>query len=392
MHIPNLIVAYFLAFIGLCTPLQAQWEATIKSLADPLGPNNTSLFLRYLPSPEKTKQFHVEISFRLPRTHRTISAREMNIQVSRPKLFTFPFQIPPGNYEVDIDILDAEGLSSTTRQMTYQSRFEKGQLSISDIFLAPQPSTDFQNLSPILAQIPTFSEGRDSLFFYLEVYTPSPSRVPVEATLLAEKPHQQPQSDLYVSLQNASKSIQIVNGKAVFSGGFDISNLKRGQYRILIRASGEIPVENTINFVIKDAIQKRIQKNLIHSIEQMSYILPQNRIKELLLVSPENQWDTLISVWRNLYPSTEKLPFHTENSMESYFRRMYTFQDSLAYEGESWESDRAKVFLFYGIPDGGWNQVKKFVRKNNSYEQWAYRSENLIFTFQKQNNRYSLVE
>ena len=316
----------------------------------------------------------------------------MNLQVGRPKLFTFPFQIPSGNYEVDIDILDAEGLNSTTQQMTYQSRFEKGQLSISDIFLAPRPSTDFENLSPILAQIPTFSEGEDSIFFYLEVYTPSLPKVPVEATLLAEKSHQQPQTDLYVSLQNASQSINIVNGKAVFSGGFDISDLVRGQYRILIRASGAIPVENTINFVIKDAIQERIRKNLPNTIAQMAYILPSKRVEEMLLIQPEYQWDTLISVWENLYPPTDKLPFHTENSMESYFRRIFTFQDSLAYPGENWQSDRAKIFLFYGVPDGGWNQVKKFTQKDKAFEQWTYQAENLIFTFEKQNNRYLLVE
>ncbi|MEM6628940.1 MAG: GWxTD domain-containing protein [Bacteroidota bacterium] len=388
----NTFVACILVFLSLLNPLKAQWEATIKSKVDPLGPTNTSLFLKYVPIQEKTKAFHIEISFRLPRTHRTISAREMEINVRESKLFTFPFQIPPGNYEVDIDILDTEGISSTTQQMTYQSRFDKGQLSISDIFLARRPSNNFQSLSPILARVPTFSEREDSIFFYLEAYTPNLSQVSVEATLLAEKSHEQPQSDLYVSLQNASQSIQVLNGKAVFSGGFDISALNRGQYRILIRASGGIPVENTINFIIKDRIQERIKDDLLNSIAQMNYILPEERVAELLKVQPSNQWDSLISVWSHLYPNTEKLPFHTENSMESYYRRLYTFQDSLAYTGENWESDRAKIFLFYGIPDGGWEGVHKFVQGSTAYEQWAYPSENLIFTFQKQNNRYFLIE
>ncbi len=382
----------FLLLLAEVSILHAQWETTIKSIADPKEPNNTSFFLRHQIVKERLREYHVEVSFRLPGSHRTVAAKEMYISAQNPRLFTFPFFIPYGTYEVDVDILDTQGGKSFTKQMLYQSRYLPGELSISDIFLARRPSNNFRNLSPILQPIPIFSSGENTIFFYLEVYDPKLSQISVNATLLSEQAQEQPQVIHYVSLQNTFKQVPVVDGKAIFSGSFEIATLPRGQYRILIRASGEQTVENTINFIIKDKIQERIKQNLDENLAMMKYILPQDKFDVLQGLDNSLKWDSLRSVWHHLYPSTNELPFYAETSMEDYYRKLFLFQDSLAYPGENWTSDRAKIFLFYGVPDGGWKALHTFTHRGKKYEQWPYSSQNLIFTFERRNNTYVLIE
>ena len=390
MHMRSFWIFFMLLAHSLLA--QAQWEAIIKSIADPEGTNNTSFFLQYQVVKEKLQTYHVEISFRLPGSHRTVAAKEMYLSAQSPKLFTFPFFIPPGKYEVDVDIVDTQGENSFTKQMIYQSRYLPGQLSISDIFLAKRPSDNFNKLAPILQPIPIFSSGEDDIYFYVEVYDLRSSQISVDATLLSAQPQEQPQVIHYVSLQNNSKLLPLENGKAIFSGSFEIADLPRGQYNILIRATGGQTVDNTINFIVKDKIQERIKQNLDANLSMMKYILSEEKVEALQQLDATQKWDSLQAVWANISPSTDEAPFYTENSMEAYYRRLFTFQDSLAYPGEDWTSDRAKIFLFYGVPDKGWEELHTFEHRGNRYEQWTYSADNLIFTFQKRNNTYFLIE
>lgn len=390
MHMRSFWVCILLLANSLLA--HGQWEAIIKSIADPEGPNNTSFFLQYQMVKETPQTYHVEISFRLPGSHRTVAAKELYISAQSPKLFTFPFFIPYGKYEVDVDIVNTQGEDSFTKQMIYQSRYLPGQLSISDIFLAKRPSDNFNNLAPLLQPIPIFSSGENAIFFYVEVYDRRSTQISVDATLLSQQPQEQPQVIHYVSLQNSSKVLPLENGKAIFSGSFEIATLPRGQYNILIRATGGQTVDNTINFIVKDKIQARIKQNLDANLSMMKYILSEEKVEALKNLDASQKWDSLQAVWTNISPGTDESPFYTENAMEAYYRKLFVFQDSLAYPGEDWTSDRAKIFLFYGVPDKGWEELRTFEHNGKWYEQWTYSADNLIFTFQKRNNSYFLIE
>jgi len=369
----------------------SQWEATLKSIYD--GRYNTVLYLNYQPTDTVSRQYKVEISFRYPLDHRVIHAKEFYIDTYQSKLYTYQFDLPTHEYEVDIDLINIANQSAINIPISYQCRYKPGELSISDIFLAYDPANSFDQLSPLLQPVPTLDTSHQTIFFYLEIYAPGYDRIPAEAILFTNKPHEQPQSIRYISLQKKENIIDVSNGRAVFTGSFDLSTLDLGSYRILINLKGNKAVNSTTNFELKGNIQTRIYKDIDRAIQMMEYILPQSSIQDIFRIAdPARRKDSLIRTWDKLFPNNPEQPFRTENAMEQYYGKVFSFIDDIAYEGEDWTSARAKIYIMYGKPDSGWDDIETFQMNGKSFERWTYSRYNLAFTFERRNNRYVLVE
>ncbi len=369
----------------------SQWEATLKSIY--VGRYNTLLYLNYQPTDTISRQYKVEISFRYPLDHRVIHAKEFYIETDQPKLYTYQFDLPPYEYEVDIDLVNIANQSAINIPRSYQCRYKPGELSISDIFLAYNSANRFDQLSPLLQPIPTLDTSHQTIFFYLEIYAPGYNQIPAEAILFTHKSHQQPQSIRYISLQKKEDVMDVANGRAVFTGSFDLSTLDVGSYRILINLKGNESVNSIANFELKGNTQTRIYKNIDKAIQMMEYILPQSSIQDILRIAdPVRRKDSLIRTWDKLFPNNSEQPFRTENAMEQYYSKLFSFVDDIAYEGENWTSARAKIYIMYGEPDNGWDDIKPFQMNGKTFERWTYSRYNLAFTFVRRNNRYVLVE
>jgi len=381
----------FLLLTSTSSELYAQWEATIKTIAQ--GTYNTRLFLNYSPLQSEEKEFQVEISFRIPTNHRVIHATEFYLTTREAQLFNYPFDLPKGEYEVEIDILDLESQIYVNLSRTYQCNYEANALSVSNIFLATESAQSFEAFSPILQPIPILTRASDSVFFYLEIYAPGYEQIPAEAILFSPQQHEQPQTKRYTEREKKFKQLPVSRGRAIFTGGFDITQLEVGNYRILININEGTSVNTTTRFIIKGDIQQRIFEHIDESIRMMKYIIPEQRIDELLdIADPDRRKDSLLYTWEQLYPNTPDQPFRAEMEFETYYRKIYRFIDSVAYENEDWNSHRAKVYLMYGEPDGSWEQISRFEKDQKLFERWTYYQYNLSFTFERRNNQYILIE
>lgn len=375
-----------LLFLLMASPLSAQWKAGISNIR--LRGFNTQMFLNFNPGPGlATGPYFIEIVFRRAGTRSVVHRKELQVAPKTLEVFPVLFSLPQGEYEVDIDFLEESRHQHTLKQLTYTCRYDSRKLSSSDIFLSYEPFEPQAREIPLLE--PVLLPEKGEVYYMMEIYAPGYSQVTVEAILLEAKSQDYPSAVHYQSLQKSRQVLPVANGMSTLRGVFDISNLREGAYliQVVIPKQGDEGLNLGTPFRIEGYVTERVMANIDESVQMMAYVLPQNKVLRMIqLPNPEQKRDTLVQAWKTLYPE------RPEEAMEDYFRRMYTFVDSLATGEEDWRCDRARIFTLYGKPDQGFGPKGTFTYQGDNYLRWTYSHYELSFTFKKRNNRYILLE
>ena len=382
MKITTITILFFL--ISSYQPLSAQWQAGIKNIR--LGASNTQLFLHF--SNENNNQTYTgEITFREKISHHIQHRKELIHRPGAQEVVTYSFQLPSGEYEVDIDLKGNVDNKHALKTMTYNCRFGDERTELSDIFLSYQPIVQINGQVPLLELV--LLPERGEVNYYMEIYSSGIPELIADAILLMKKTQEFTEATHYESIEKNRTILNVLNGKARLSGSFDISALVAGEYlfQIIIDDGTGFKKYNSTSFTIEGGIRNRVFANIEESIQMMEYILPGQDIAHLLSIkNREVKMDSLEKVWHRLYPE------NGPESMENFYERIYTFLDSLSEVGEDWRSDRAKIYVQYGKPDQGSEGSGTFTYRNKAYLRWTYLNFDLSFTFEKRNNTYYLIE
>ena len=373
-------------FLGTLHPLSARWQATVKSIW--LNGKNTRLYLNYEADQGRMKRFDLEINFRVKGSNRIRMAKELSFESDENTITPYDFFLEEGVYDVNIDIRDKEtGVLQPPISLDYTSRVNVRKFTFSDIFLSYDETATFSQVEPLL--LPILLPEREYVYFFMEVYAPGLSQIDASADLFNKTSKNRPPSTHYESLENTSLSLPVTNGKTIFSGRFEISRLTEGEYLIQIRVSagGINERHNSTSFIIEGNVQDRIFNDTEKAIQMMEYAVSPEMVRGLLRIGDDTrQQDSMIRVWNIMYPDNPK------EEMENYFRQIYVFLDSMAYPGETWQSDRARIFLRYGKPDSDPSQGRQFTRDGKEFERWTYIRWDLSFIFERRNKQFVLID
>ena len=382
----RICVLMLICWLGFISPLSARWQATVKSIW--LNGKNTRLYLNYIPDQGRQRAFDLEISFRVQESNRIRIAKELSFQSDEAVTTPYDFFLEEGAYEVNIDIRDKEtGILQPPISLEYTSQVNVNAFTFSDVFLSYNEGSIFSQEEPLLQ--PILLPEREYVHFFMEIYAPGFANVEASADLFAKTNKNRPPSTHYESLENTSLNLAVNNGKTIFRGQFEIARLTEGEYLIQIKVSagGVRERHNSTSFLIEGNVQDRIFANPDRAIEMMEYAVDPMMIQDLIGINdPIMKQDSMLSVWNHMYPDNGKL------EMENYYKQLYVFLDSVAYPGETWQSDRARIFLRYGKPDSDPSQGRQFTRDGKEFERWTYIRWDLSFIFERRNKQFVLID
>jgi len=280
------------------------------------------------------------------------------------------FYIAPGDYKLIIELMDTDSKST---------RIEKRKISIIDYYNVPFSMSDVLFLN---------RESREDG----DIYTPN---------LIAN--YDKDQREIYLKFD-------IYNNKAIDSIDIDVNiqdfrdntyntyhyeeglkgfkttillravreKLASGNYRLNLKIKGgQEVIERKLQFSVNWSQMTSVSIDINSAIEQLRYIAPNKKIKEMLNAENSKKKEQLFSdFWdsRDPTPSTEV----NELKKEYYSRVAFTnrnFSDSR----EGWLTDRGEVYIVLGPPDN----IRRYPYMVNSrpYEVWYYYrfGNNLIF-------------
>lgn len=368
-----------LLFSGM---LQAQWTVHVKNLY--LNGNNTQLLLQYEHKEQGEKKFQLTTSFRKLDNNRVVYEKEFSLTVSSNTTYPIGYKLPEGNYMLYV-LVSYPGVNEYQQpiQVSYQCK-EKAR--ISDICLTGLPISFF---NPHLL-IPThpLDAALSKLYYYAEVYGDFSGSVSATTILCTNTGTLNDNITYYHSLSKNTQELIVKNGKAVLAGQFDIAGMPEGEYLIQIDVFDDrqhIGHSNAF-FSRKSSILGRIYQDLDLSIAMLKHIHKDGQTKNLQKPATyEDKKSYFTKVWQELNPEDP------ETEMTQYYKKIYSFVDSIALPGEIWDSDRAKIYVQYGKPDAN-NGILRFSKGSRNYERWIYKQFHLSFTFEQRNNRFILIQ
>jgi GWxTD domain-containing protein len=380
----SLRIMFVLLFSGPLW-LSAQWSLMVKGSLAPAG--NTRTFLAYEAPLVKAKHFLATLAFRPRGTYRTFLVDEQRLDTDSSEVFVLDYELPPGEYEVEVDIHDLDLNTYQTVQIDHHYVvLSPGEVRLSDIYLCKRfvPEQVFKR--PIMR--PSLEIGTDSVFYFLQLLAPGYQFLTVRAVLYRET-GQQPQAGThaYSSLQQTNEVISVRPGNqpTLFSGRLDLAPLQAGEYLIdvLVYDNSSRVGRVRTRFELGGEIRRRIFADLNTSIRMMEYALPVDKLEELLQYPDEAvKEEAFLKAWENLYPG------EAEDQMEAYFQKIYAANERYP-EGNlpGWRTDRGRIFIQYGE-----GREKSLTLNGKAFIRWTYARWSLSFLFEPRNQGYVLVE
>ncbi len=181
-------------------------------------------------------------------------------------------------------------------------------------------------------------------------------------------------SPMSTSKKDESKEYELINNKTI-EANKEISFDSVGNY--FLTQDIQNPID-AYGFVVLDERFPRMTQasDLIQPLIYMS--TPQEIEK---LKSTENHKEALDLYFLNLAAGDQKV---AKNTISAYYKRVSMANNLFSNYKEGWKTDKGMVYIIMGPPNR--------VQKNRQKEIWQYtqnqNSSDIIFTFQKKNNKY----
>lgn len=370
--------------IGLSLQIKAQWEIGVKNQLSPQA--NTQLFLKYSASSRTEKSFLVEIRFRPKGEMRDFLKKEKTLKTNRTQMFSLPFLLPEGEYEVSVDIRD--NILNTVETLAPEDYYQvnpQRDIFTSDIFLSYSNDPENAFKEPLLT--PILLPEKKKVFYFMEIYAPGYEVLTIRAVLFRETAGEVKQGTAaYSSIQQTKRVSYIYEeGKTVFEDTLSLDGLEAGEYLIDVRVyDDDVRLNNEVTRVILGGdIKNRIFADLDASIRMMEYTAPLETLEKLLFTPDSTVKKTeFLRAWEKLYNK------ESENRMEAYYKKVYEANNRFEEDQLGWQTDRGRIFIQYGEPA----RMEEVTIRGDAYQRWLYPKWSLSFLFEKRNQRYTLVE
>lgn len=366
--------------------LSAQWRCALKNV---LGPgHNVELILEFYGEISQAREVQAEIRLKKRGAFNDYLRKTASLSLGEEKWFHIPMVVTPDVYEYEVEVSDP--LTNSSQIVVDKEIFlvnASSQIGISDIHLSTTNDQELAFSRPLLPK--NLPADTDTLFYFFELSSGRQMVVKTNAYFYENaRQAESAQGDilLYASLQKEVEEITIPAGETVvISGEFPVGGLKKGEYLldITVAAGSQTPIQETAEFIIGSNLEQRIFSNLDDAIRQMVYILPEVSINEMLdSPTKESRKIEFEEAWEDLFRED------AQEEMEKYYSRIYEVDDLFANEPPGWQSDRGKIYLQYGAPA----TIEEVDIDGKPLLRWVYPQWSLMFLFEKQNQRYILVE
>lgn len=302
----------------------------------------------------------------------------------------YSFQLPPGSYEVVVDLRDERHQKSHLLTLDYDC----GDLAsggLSDIML-------LREMDGIL--LPEIVVGEeiggisDRIRFRAEVYGEASEVLAARAVLYRQVPQSRGADDgegmqvlQYTSVVQLNELLRLEKGRATFSDGIDLFELDAGRYlfEIFLYRDDTLVSEKNIRFELPWKRMREIFSNLDTSLAMMVHVAVPEVIAGLRGVEDEDEkLRRFLAFWdARAEPGLET----GAEVLERYFFRIFHANEFFPEDRPGWQTERGRIFALYGQPDG----QQALVHGGRKYELWSYDAWNMRFVFAEAGKRWDLV-
>jgi GWxTD domain-containing protein len=311
------------------------------------------------------------IEFRLKDFAQTISHR-----LSSFKHFTA--DLPPGEYELMIQIADLESKKNTTLQKPVVVRdFDTDSLTLSDLMLVSRMDLDGtrKNIVPNLTG--ALVQESDSFYIFFDIY----NKIQLDSVQLVCK------------FSNAKKEVVAYRSKKELLSAYrtqiiwkiDTLLLPANQYMIFVEVHGRSTANPAVmaHASISRACLVRIKDlpltvtDIDKATDQLLYIAKGSELDYIREAkTPEEKQKRFIEFWAKHDPDP-KTP--RNELMEEYYSRVAYANRNFTQYLEGWRSDRGMVLIRFGAPQNV--ERHPFDANSKPYEIWYYYDQNREFVF-----------
>jgi len=304
---------------------------------------------------------------------------------SKARLFSTA--IPPGKYELVMNIHDAE----TKDQVNFTRRFEvpdyfKKDLSISDLQFAGNITAESSvedsaiGVDVVPNLVRAYGEHQSDMYVYYEVYSTAPED--------AEKP-------LYVTYKikaaggkerlKVEEEIPRQGATGIYSRHFDTKGFAQGAYTLEVKVEDKalkktFKSEGVFYISWTYLLPLTNAKNYKEILEQLKYIATKEEMKtlnKLKKTGSDEQQAALVAFWKKRDPSPET---EKNENMLLYYRRIdFANRNFTAGIGRGWKSDQGRIYVIYGAPSE--IERRSLEAGTQPYQIWHYSSIGRSFVF-----------
>ncbi len=314
-------------------------------------------------------------------------------------LSTRSFILPPGRYQVVVQLEDRATQRLITRTLDVQVRSLESPVALSDPLLLKTYTPDRQQLVPYVGAVSAIAARTLPIFYELAARQRQAGRVVYELLRLEQSrgwPIVGPllglgRAENYVLLEQQVEVLTLPAGRTARLYPLELKEpLDPGAYLLRLRVvaeKGELlaAVEKPFT-VFWNPLMAYVQ-DLDAAIDQLRYIA---KAKELTYIrsgkTPEQRWQRFLEFWKKRDP-TPGTPRNEQ--MEEYYTRIALANRKFSGQRPGWQTDRGHIVVLFGEPD--------FIERRSGtqpYEIWHYRrlGRRFIFIDQTGQGDYKLLE
>jgi len=290
----------------------------------------------------------------------------------------FDAYFKPGNYKMEISVIDRNTGKKTVREEIFAVDKLKEGLSISDIELATsieQDTTSGLFTKNGLRIIPNpsavYGNGREMLYFYVEVYNLNMDTIPYHVSYSIVDKGGNAMNKVDPQERRKEKESNV----GIEVGGLNIVTLKPGYYTLLISVKdGENTITGERNFQVhRIDFEENEQKNYFTDEEmkyydRIEYIASERELKEYKALSDTGKAEFLKRFWLRRDPN-KAIP--ENEAIQQFIKRINYVEDKFRTPFKTgYQTDRGRIYIKYGPPDAV--QRNYFEIDYDPYEIWEY--------------------
>ncbi len=373
----NYLVLQALLFM-LPSILLGQWEADLFYVKD--ADVNTYLYLKPPLEASPQSAFSVDLRFKLAGEPHDKFQKRFTLSVTESGYAIAPLFLPPGNYEVAIDLMASDFQQVA---IAYDCGGRGADLAASSILLSHVPIQAPSRFQPIIHKI---TADTRELYFRIALYTQVPGPITARAVLYRAQKGGEATSTVYTSLKQINRVLDVNSSKTVFADHIQIDTLGEGDYLLetLFYRDEELLLEKSKRFAIEWKGKETLWQAPDRALEIMKYLFPASVIDSVLqLGDTKRKKEGMMSLWQQLYGQ------EAEAQMEAYFKRAFEANRLFGMKSAGWKSDQGRIFILYGPPA---NKTSKKLPDHRLVEYWQYPQLGLSFIFEQIDNNFHLVE
>lgn len=307
-----------------------------------------------------------------------------------PSFREYSFQVPPGSYEVVVDLRDLK----TNRNHLVVIPYDCGDFSgtgLSDIMMLQEMKGVVASKILVGEEIGGIS---DRIRFNVELYGKAGDVLTARAVLYKQVQQARNADDgesmqvlQYTSVVQLNEVLTLEDGTATFNDGLDLYELDPGRYlfEIFLYRDDSLVGEKNCSFELPWKRIKEIFSNLDTSIAMMAHAAPAETIEELRGISDgDEKLQRFLDFWdQRAEPGLET----GSEVLERYYFRIFHANEYFPEDKPGWKTDRGRIFTLYGPPD----DLKSIEHSRKQYEVWTYEQWRMRFLFAKVGRGWQLA-